>query len=146
MNMNLTLSTPEQTTEANDRFLTAMVEPDVQETLGRRYDPVQALLHGTLFPALFKPLANHQLPIPSRMIDDWQALSFALWELRLYLDTHPYDRDALTLLRQMDHMAEHPSYATAFLPSGTMEQPEGACACCIQYSWHDDPWPWEYRA
>lgn len=145
MNIIRALPTCEPTCPVVDRPLTAMVVPDVQEMPGRMYDPVQALLHGTLFHGLFKPMANKPLPIASRAIDYAQALSFALWELRLYLDTHPADRNALMMLRELDQKAEHPCYATAFLPASTMEQPDAACACSVQYDWPDAPWPWEYR-
>ena len=143
MNPIRALPTSDPACPVHDTPLTAMVAVDAQEALGSRYEPVQALLHGTLFPALYKPMGNEQLPITSCRIERRQALSFALWELRLYLDTQPADHMALRLLREMDCAVEHPSYATAFLPPSTMEQPEGACACSVQYDWVDDPWPWE---
>ena len=91
MNPIRALPTSDPACPVHDMPLTAMVAVDAQEALGSRYEPVQALLHGTLFPALYKPMGNEQLPITSCRIERRQALSFALWELRLYLDTHPDD-------------------------------------------------------
>ena len=55
-----------------------------------------------------------------------------LWELRLYLNTHPCDQEALALFRQLREKAEC-TYAEAFLPKD-----------CARWAWTDDPWPWEY--
>lgn len=84
--------------------------------------------------------------------DQHQATSFALWELRLYLDTHPCDARALTMLRHLDARTDQPSYATAFLTEGTRccrewdrndddrDSGEGR-RCC--WRWVEEPWPWE---
>ena len=84
--------------------------------------------------------------------DQHQATSFALWELRLYLDTHPCDTRALTMLRRLDARTDQPSYATAFLTEGRRccrewdrddddrDSGEGR-RCC--WRWVEEPWPWE---
>ena len=69
-------------------------------------------------------------------------ISFAMDELRLYLDTHPEDKEALELYQNyqkiyhkgmMDFNEERP------LKHGLPVQGE-------RYRWLDDPWPWEYAA
>ena len=60
------------------------------------------------------------------------ARSFAAWEVRLYLDTHPEDASALALYRRL------------------CAQECGGYACVPhgrdRWSWIDDPWPWEREA
>ena len=60
------------------------------------------------------------------------ARSFAAWEVRLYLDTHPEDASALALYRRL------------------CAQECGGYACVPherdRWSWIDDPWPWELEA
>ena len=63
------------------------------------------------------------------------AIPFAIWEIRLYLDTHPTDIKALTVYRQMCARCGAGSYGCL---------PEGDCA--ERWSWIDDPWPWEPEA
>ena len=67
--------------------------------------------------------------------DSAQALSFAAWEVRLYLNTHPNDQRALALYHDLCRQAGEPSYACAF--SGSNHR---------AWNWLDDPWPWEYEA
>lgn len=75
-----------------------------------------------------------------------QANNFALWELRLYLDTHPWDTQARAMLRQLNERCDQPGYATAFLPH---RRRNGGCENSLDtdgcWRWLDEPWPWEHR-
>lgn len=95
------------------------------------YDCEHALKAGTLYPELHKPM-NGYWPCEENCADGKQEAAFMLWELRLYLNTHPNDREALALFRQLCEKAEG-TYAAAFLPQE-----------CARWAWTDDPWPWEY--
>lgn len=97
------------------------------------YDCEHALTAGTLFPELHMPM-NGYWPSDAVCADHAQETAFMLWELRLYLDTHPNDREALALFRQMSEKAGD-TYANSFLPRE-----------CGRWAWVDDPWPWEYQA
>ena len=95
------------------------------------YCAEKALLRGTLFGCLDKPMCNERCT-DNACISQCQVDKFALWELRLYLNTHPNDQKALALLRKLTEQ---------------MEQDCG-CACysdCNRWSWPDGPWPWEYQ-
>ena len=116
---------------AQRRQLPAMVNVEAQE-LGEMYQAEAALKAGTLFPELHKPMRGY-CPEGSLCADDCQAEAFMLWELRLYLNTHPDDQDALALFRCLCKEACDPNYATAFL---TEEN-------CAGWAWAKDPWPWE---
>ena len=92
----------------------------------------EALRFGTLFPELHKPMNGH-CPASVACISRERALAFAIWEVRLYLDTHPCDEKALALLRRLMAAAEGENYATSFLPD-----------CGDGWTWTQGPWPWEY--
>lgn len=65
------------------------------------------------------------------------ASQFALWELHLYLDTHPCDRTAA-------EMCEKYSTETAALKK-EYEEKYGALSSgnCENCRWLSDPWPWD---
>ena len=103
----------------------------VEQQLADVFESESALRTGTLFPELHKPM-NGRCPACSNCSTGDQQSSFAAWDLRLYLNTHPDDKEALALFRRLCDEAEDPNYATAFL--------EGkGCG----WGWTDDPWPWE---
>lgn len=102
-----------------------------QHDLDSAYCAEKALLRGTLFGCLDKPMCNERCtdnPCTSQCQED----KFTIWELRLYLNTHPCDQKALALLRKLT------------------EQMDQDCGCafysdCNRWSWLDGPWPWEYQ-
>nr|MBR4281558.1 spore coat protein CotJB [Clostridia bacterium] len=102
-----------------------------KQTLGDIFDNGRALKAGTLFPELHKPM-NGYWPCENACGDACQQAAFAAWELRLYLNTHPCDKQALALLKQLTGDCCEPNYATTFLEDE-----------CSRWTWTDDPWPWE---
>lgn len=77
------------------------------------------------------------------------ALPFAAWEVRLYLDTHPDDRQALALYQSLcQQCGVKGSYACV---DAAMNQacpeypsmPRHTPACPLRWTWVDEPWPWE---
>ena len=112
-----------------------MVKINLQQ-LEEAYQPACALKAGTLFPELHKPMRGY-CPSGEGCGDDCQAVAFMLWELRLYLNTHPHDQEAIALFRRLCSEACQPNYASAFLTD------EGGAEC---WSWAKNPWPWEYSA
>ena len=78
------------------------------------------------------------------------ALPFAAWEMRLYLDIHPEDRQALALYHTFcEKSGQHPNYACI---DAALHQPCRECrctqrnpqACPLRWTWVDEPWPWEH--
>ena len=110
-----------------------MVTARVQ-TLDDMYDAAHALKAGTLFPGLHMPLSGY-CPRGGNCATEAQEAAFTLWELRLYLNTHPHDQEALALFARLCRCIEGNTYATAFLPDG---------GCGQDWNWNNDPWPWEY--
>ncbi|MGM9625027.1 MAG: spore coat protein CotJB [Eubacteriales bacterium] len=70
------------------------------------------------------------------------AYPFAQWDLRLYLDTHPDDKEALACFYAL--CGEYPTgicYGTnGGTNAGFREK------TCDRWHWIDGPWPWEYEA
>lgn len=68
------------------------------------------------------------------------AIQFAMWELHLYLDTHPEDISALKLYNKYEDKYKvckeeyEQKYGTLYSSSGT----PGA-------GWLKNPWPWDYE-
>ena len=108
-----------------------------------KYEAQKGLVRGTLFPGLDLPFMGmvnlHELPVTP--LSQLQALSFAVQELALYLDTHRDDREALALYRSYQEMLQkvRSEYQKRYGPlnHGTPQTSE-------DYQWLDDPWPWEY--
>lgn len=69
------------------------------------------------------------------------AVDFSIWELHLFLDTHPHNTEALEKRRQL--LAERARLIELY------EQNFGPYAVSPRHSkgdrwaWIDDPWPWE---
>lgn len=123
-----------------DNFGVGIVWAKMQE-LGNVYDCGRALKAGTLYPELHMPMDGYA-PCGTDCGDKCQQIAFAMWELRLYLNTHPCDQEALAMLRQLQENCCEPNYATTFLEE----------VCCTDgtrnptWRWKNDPWPWEYEA
>ncbi len=110
-----------------------MVNMDMQE-IDEIFESESALRAGTLFPELHKPL-NGYCPCDSNCATCKQAAAFAAWEMRLYLNTHPHDEEALALFSRLCKEAGDENYATTFLTD----------ECCTSaWNWVKNPWPWEY--
>lgn len=113
----------------------AVVPPQAQQ-MGETYAAEEALFQGTLFPELDKPMAAVETCPTENCATRRQLTAFELWELRLYLDTHPEDGRALQRWQQLCSSGCEDNYATAFT---------GNCAQGGCWAWAQAPWPWEYQ-
>lgn len=77
----------------------------------------------------------------SQAFEQLSAISFAMDDLRLYLDTHPFDKEALKKFE--DFQTDRNSMLTEY------ENSHGpVCAYNVKnnrsnFAWVDEPWPWE---
>ena len=103
------------------------------QTAENTYCADKALARGTLFPCLDKPMCNECNGDVTPCATRCQKERFTIWELRLYLDTHPCDQCALAMLRE--------------------KCSEMDCDCkrmhCdsdseTRWDWLEEPWPWEF--
>lgn len=71
-----------------------------------------------------------------------QMYDFYLYELNLYLDTHPNDRQALALFKKYTALkrSAYETYIEKYGPI-TATQSSGET-----FNWVNDPWPWERSA
>ena len=109
-----------------------MVNVKMQE-IDETFESGSALRAGTLFPELHMPL-NGYCPSDHNCGTCEQAAAFAAWEMRLFLDTHPHDEQALCLFRKLCKEAAEENYATTFLTDD---------CCTSAWNWVKNPWPWE---
>lgn len=107
------------------------------------YTAGKGFVRGTLFPGLDLPFQNqiNQNEKTATLSSQLQAMSFAIDELGLYLDTHRDDADAVALFNQyVERYADAMQKYEAQYDSLTQRDSalEGT------YTWIDDPWPWDY--
>ena len=133
-----------------DKEYLAMASVPVQ-TWGALYDKDEVLAAGTIFKELDMPFfAADHIPAKKGMTDpltEIQKISFILDDLRLYLDTHPDDPDALTLLKRLvkerksltaDFAKEHYPLTPDCMAAVYEAEPDVMCFC-----WQEGPAPWE---
>lgn len=72
-----------------------------------------------------------------------QMYDFYLYELNLYLDTHPDDKEALALFKEYNAKREtaYKAYNEKYGPITAVQSTGGDC-----FTWVDAPWPWERSA
>lgn len=71
------------------------------------------------------------------------AKEFSIWELGLYMDTHPGDATALQLRQQYQQDLEKmkKDYEAHYGPlEMTSDDVRGS-----HWTWVDNPWPWDYK-
>ena len=114
-----------------------------QEENAPRYEARKGLIRGTLFPGLDLPFLGmvNQKEKPVTPLSELQVLGFAIQELALYLDTHRDDREALEVYQNYQKLYAHcrDEYLRSRGPMNHMQTTEGK-----DYTWLNDPWPWEY--
>lgn len=111
-----------------------------------RYDAQEGLATGTLFPGLNLPFfkaIRSRMNCDNRALCELMALSFAITELGLYLDTHKNDREALRLFREYTALADEGKkrYEAAYGPLMLKKAGDDQNG----WNWIDSPWPWEYE-
>ena len=76
-----------------------------------------------------------------RLMRRISAVKFSMWELHIYLDTHPGDCAAAEILDEYRELAEQltAQYEAAYGP--LHETP----ATANRWAWIADPWPWDVR-
>ena len=124
------------------------------------YDDTTALEEGTLFPCLnlpfYKAPAKHHKPVPQNnsshivqknredMMSQLTAVSFALNDLTLYLDTHPDCPKGTELFYKLleQRLTLLSEFADKFYPLTQISMITGHYAK-EQYGWTEGHMPWE---
>ena len=109
-----------------------------------RYDAPNALIRGTLYPGLdlpYRGMVNTQEK-NGTPLGELQSLGFAMHELGLYLDTHQYDEEAVSLFNQYAEMYE--AAVQQYEQNGGVLM-QSRSAQSGSYEWLENPWPWDYK-
>ncbi len=79
----------------------------------------------------------------SKLLLAIQMYDFYLYELNLYLDTHPTDQNALALFRKTrdQRNAAYESFIGKYGPITADQTYAGE-----RFTWVEGPWPWERSA
>ena len=122
----------------------ALAYVPMQQSSMPSYEPGEALMRGTLFPGLDLPFMNivNTLNVSDTPLGELMALHFVVDELKLYLDTHPDDREAFASLKSFLELTKeaHRRYVKRYGPLNTMDLLQSE-----SYDWLKEPWPWKYR-
>ena len=110
---------------------------------GEGYPNRKALEEGTFYPDLNLPLhlKVNATDLPDTPMNRLRALDFVLQELGLYLDTHPFDTEAVSLFRNLSEEEKN--------VRAQVQNSKGPL--CMKdaidkgnYVWWKGPWPWQY--
>lgn len=122
----------------------ALAYTPMQQCSEPAYDGKMALARGTLFPGLDLPFMNmvNKPDNLSTPLCELMVLDFVVQELKLYLDTHADDHEALKTLQQCIRMSKEgrKRYTELYGPI-TIQDMESAAT----YDWIDMPWPWQHQ-
>ena len=109
-----------------------------------RYNRMEALQTGTLFPGLnlpFKAAIQSQTKLANTALVELMALDFTIDELGLYLTTHANDQEVLQLYWSYIKLAQEgrEKYEKMYGPllQTDLTPEEG-------FAWLKDPWPWDF--
>lgn len=114
-----------------------------QNPEAQRYSPNKALEEGGLYPALNLPfhLRVNASDLENTSLNKLRALDFAVHELGLYLDTHPFDQETLSLFRTLTEQRKQ-AQAEYVRENGPLTMTEAMKNG--NYTWWEGPWPWQY--
>ena len=86
-------------------------------------------------------MCSKMCPNKENLLKDIMEIDFFLYDLSLYLDTHPNDRRALLIFNDYVNRAYvmKQNYEKAYGPLVSFRETNG-----IEWMWIDNPWPWEY--
>ena len=74
--------------------------------------------------------------------DKIYEISFAVDDVKLYLDTHPWDEEALSYFREYSYMRNEAlkEYAKYY---GPLTIDTAVQSDCEKWNWINEPWPWQ---
>ena len=78
----------------------------------------------------------------NELLNHLNAVSFAVVEAQLYLDTHPEDPDALAYFQKYSQLRNQAlkEYATYY---GPLTIDTATSSCTDRWNWINEPWPWQ---
>ena len=113
------------------------------------FNPNEGFAKGNMQSNIYEPykLTNPGLPFVQnereRALLEVQMYGFSMWDLNLYLNTHPTDRKAMMLFEQYKtaYNRAQSNYVSKYGPlSVAQANAEGG-----YWQWNKSPWPWEVQ-
>lgn len=79
----------------------------------------------------------------TELLKKLQSYRFAAYDMLLYLDTHPKDKKAFAMFKELVEKTKKliNEYEKEFGPLTPF-----AAAKCDRFNWLESPWPWEKEA
>ena len=118
-----------------------------QERVDSFFNPSEGFAKGNMQANTYKPYKLTNPPLPpvfndrQRLILEVQKYNFAMWDLNLYLNTHPTDRNTMIIFNQYrdayKKVKEEYENKYGALCVGNTDTSSG------YWSWNKSPWPWE---
>jgi spore coat protein JB len=117
------------------------------ERIDSFFNPSEGFAKGNMQSNIYRPykLTNPSLPPVynerQRMLLEVQKYGFAMWDLNLYLNTHPTDRNVMMLFDQYRNAYKKAiqDYQSKY---GALSVKD-ATTNGGYWSWNRSPWPWE---
>ena len=77
----------------------------------------------------------------SMLLRNLSAVAFSMYDIHLFLNTHPYDANALALFTQLKqkYLVLAADFERRYGPLTAMNGISDG-----RWKWVSDPWPWEY--
>lgn len=81
-------------------------------------------------------------PCKKEMLEHINAVSFAVIDAQLFLDTHPCDQTALSYFYEANKMRNQAlrEYSTYY---GPLTIDTAMSSCTDRWNWINEPWPWQ---
>ncbi len=81
-------------------------------------------------------------PCRRDLLNKIYEVSFAVDDVKLYLDTHPWDEEALSYFREYSYMRNEAlkEYAKYY---GPLTIDTAVHSDCEKWNWINEPWPWQ---
>lgn len=78
----------------------------------------------------------------NNLLNHINQVSFAVDDVKLYLDTHPCDQEALAYFQEYSRQRDLAlkEYAKAY---GPLTIDTADISCSDRWNWVDEPWPWQ---
>lgn len=113
------------------------------------FNPNEGFAKGNMQANIYQPykLTNPGLPQAQnereRALLEVQKYGFAMWDLNLYLNTHPTDRNVMMLFEQYKtaYNKAQEDYVSKYGPLSVAQ----ANIASGYWSWNRSPWPWEVQ-
>ena len=85
---------------------------------------------------------NRQTMNRRQLLSHINEVSFAVDEVKLYLDTHPCDTEAIEYFKEMSSRRNRAlkEYAAAY---GPLTIDTAGDSCTERWNWINEPWPWQ---